>query len=821
MVLPLAGAASYAGSAGATALGLGMGKSDLDLTRDLFKLQMCQAKRLWTADWSEASIRHGESSLQSAQQHAESQALALATYYQAEKLAALGLKLARDQDSRAYEMAWRAEVRESLRDELINQNSRYNIIMLCDTVCLGCVFTLVADGSPPVGTADVMIYLYVLSMGISIMLFSISLWCSVIVVRRLHEHTASLLERKLFAQCEDLQTNWKFQLQHNLPTGPREMHLVNRAYEKWLAQYLDPLGRASIHLMSIGVVTMFVTAGLLIHMTYLIEYEVINAVPTFWAAVLVTSTTVIWLKVSEDRNEKKKLGVYDNSCLDHASPIETGPFAKITKAAEELFSTAAVGLTSAERLESLSTQELTELKRHVIPSQQLHHRLASMQKESKSRAKTRQEILQLLTTAAEELDALPEELTSRLNKMLHKIDEEDTRTAELITMMTSADQTNLDRQASAGDWSRVARMPPLSERGGRRNSNLKEPMPLHPMDAQRIPVSLVSLRRKLGEVALTTLLRIQNLSEEPLRLKSGVQLKDGKFFKSLQAHDPHHNSVCYHLYPGTEIPPRSEVVIAARSGGGWVPTSGIEGALVYTNRDESWVFKISFRSGLVKRIRTCHVKAYQDDDKLLQEEEDDDDALDTEDEDMTSKHQLEQYWTISRDILDHKANNEVEITIDQLLGDDAIKAAERSRQSTTILKAGYLHKNRSFGLRMVWQPKWFVLTPTELVFAADKTTNRKSKIALANIVVVRKGFDVVKKNVFEIQTKSAGRAPYYLSAATSHERDDWIHKISQATRGLVGGDIVETELEHTPSDATCEGGIECIESERGTEILPV
>ena len=92
-----------------------------------------------TADWAEASVRHGEAIMQAAQHHSESQAMATVSYYQAERLASQSIKLARDQDSRAYEMVWRAEVRESLRDELGNQNNRFNIIMLCDTVCLGCV----------------------------------------------------------------------------------------------------------------------------------------------------------------------------------------------------------------------------------------------------------------------------------------------------------------------------------------------------------------------------------------------------------------------------------------------------------------------------------------------------------------------------------------------------------------------------------------------------------------------------------------------------------------------------------------------------------
>ena len=72
MVIPCgaaaaAQAAGAAGSAGATALGIGIGKTDLDLSRNLFKQQMRQAKRLWTADFAESSIRHGEAIMQAAE----------------------------------------------------------------------------------------------------------------------------------------------------------------------------------------------------------------------------------------------------------------------------------------------------------------------------------------------------------------------------------------------------------------------------------------------------------------------------------------------------------------------------------------------------------------------------------------------------------------------------------------------------------------------------------------------------------------------------------------------------------------------------------
>ncbi|KAL3909399.1 MAG: hypothetical protein SGILL_008103 [Bacillariaceae sp.] len=491
MVLPVAAAAraaTAATSAGATALGLGMGKSDMDLTRDLFKLQMRQAKRLWTADWAEASVRHGEACMQSAQQHAESQAMSMATYYQSEKLNRQGIKLARDQDSRAYEMAWRAEVRESLRDELANQYNRFNIVMLCDTVCLGCVFSLVAEGTLPEATTQLMIGLYVASMGVSITLFTISLWFAVIVVRRLHEHTAAILERKLFAQSEDMQKEWQRQLSFDLPTGPNDMYLMNQAYEKWVARYIHPMGNLSVHMMSIGVVAMFITAGLLTHNRYAIEYNSTVAVPIFWSMVAITITTILSVKIAEDRRERKKEGVYDNSSWQDDGTADTGPFAKINKVANELSNDKAAELASSERMESLGKNERKQ-RRYFPETEALHSRVDSLRKESEQRAKTRKDVLNLLTTAAEELDALPEELTSRLNKLLHDIDEADKRTADLVTVQEKLGSSLTIEGSSRADW---RRMPNLMR-------SPRHAMAAHPIDAQRLPVSLGSLRKKLGE----------------------------------------------------------------------------------------------------------------------------------------------------------------------------------------------------------------------------------------------------------------------------------------------------------------------------------
>ena len=180
---PVVAAASTAGGATATALGLHLDKRSVDLTKECFLLQMRQSKRMFTAGWAEASYRHGEQLAQAAQQHAESQALATAQYYQAEKINSQAIKVSRDQDSRNSEMTWRTEARESLRDELTNQFNRYNTVLLCNTVCLGCIYAFVVEGVPAEETEAWYITIYLSCMGGSITLFTISLWMCIAIIR--------------------------------------------------------------------------------------------------------------------------------------------------------------------------------------------------------------------------------------------------------------------------------------------------------------------------------------------------------------------------------------------------------------------------------------------------------------------------------------------------------------------------------------------------------------------------------------------------------------------------------------------------------------
>mmetsp|Transcript_20628 Transcript_20628/g.43594 ORF Transcript_20628/g.43594 Transcript_20628/m.43594 type:complete len:576 (+) Transcript_20628:2-1729(+) len=572
----------------------------------------------------------------------------------------------------------------------------------------------------------------------------------------------------------------------------------------------------SIELLSIGVVTMFVTAGILIHSVFLAEYDDLFVVPIFWSCIAITSTVLLFMKFSEDRKEKKKEGVYDVSWQDESS-FTTGPYAKIDKSARELSSSAAVALGSLERVESFGRQERME-REFCTKSQLLHRQAESLRRESVSRTNMRNEVLQLLTTAAEELDALPEELISRTNKILHSIDEADVRTASLVTTQLETENSQEQEKYHVG-LSRVSQSnyhllqaPPSQEKIG-----------AHPIDAQRIPVSLGSLRKKLGEISHTTLLRLRNTSNEPLRLKSGVQLKEGRYIKSINANDPHGNAICFHLYPGTEIPPRTEVLVVSRSSGAWFPTSGIAGKIIYTNYDGSWTFEISFRNDLIGNVRRCRVKAY---------------PTNGTNEDLTNESK--QYWEISKDEYDGKVNSEILISFDVLRG---ARGLFRQLQSTLILKSAFLLvKKLQFGLGIQWHQRWCVLTPIEIIFSKDEASEKQDKILLKDITKVHEDGNLLMKNIFQIHTNVGDKGPHRLATKSIEERDDWIKKIQKAVERISETPIGLSPLSipaggFTESSSTASGGddspyrhlvaspsyvedgIECVHRDKKTEIL--
>jgi len=838
---PVAAAVTTGAGASATAFGLKLDKQSVELTRECFLMQMRQAKRLFTAQWAETAYHHGEALAQTAQQHAEAQALSTAQYFQTERIHSEDMKLARDQDTRAFEMAWRTEARESLRDELTNQFNRYNTIMLCDAVCMGCIMPLVESGTPPEATSKVHISIYLFSLGSCLMFFIVSLWFCLIVTRRLHEHTAAILERKLFADTEELQKVWQDQIENGLPTDHTVMNLLNQAYHDWVKRNINPIGNAAIQALTVGVLFMFLTAGLLQQARYIIDLDAPAAVACFWFTVSVAAITVITLRVREALNESHKRGCYDKSWLD--IPTTVGPYAKIARSADQLFSAKAVRLGSNDRREQYKDRERTE-RAHVAQTEALHAKAESLLSDAEKRAKARTDVLKALTAASEELDALPQDLIANLNDLIHQVNDLDNATAKSINMPSrySEEKSHLDDEDGSHEI----------------EVTKKTPMKAKPIDAHRTTVSLTSLRAKLGEIALTTLIRIRNTSEEPLRIKSGVQLINGRYIKdlevilianrnlSLDVGKPG-SRVSYHLFPIEEIPPRTEVVIVARSEGrNWIPTSGVKGELLFVDTRQTVSFQINFSNSMSNDGRVCHVNAAVSPSADLKDGQ----------------------WRISREIIDNQKNYEVLVTIgkshrfgsirmtstrlgdqqpkviDDLSKDDPTKVQSLNNESVKVQQpkeqnskneekesqqivsasiisdlsetdatqtesapktrlpgvasspilsvgeAGVLNPNTPWmtgvlslqvvGLQALWQKIWCTLTSKAMTFSSHHGGTDGIKILLENVTKVLPipNYDVQHNYVFDIY--STERKPVRLAAKTAEERDQWVKKISDA-----------------------------------------
>ena len=447
-------------------------------------------------------------------------------------------------------------------------------------------------------------------------------------------------------------------------------------------------------------------------------------------------------------------------------PNTIGPMAKISNSTQQLFNATAVRLGSSSRREQYKQREKTE-RGFIAKTEALHAKSASLLTEAEKRGKVKRDVLEALTAAAEELDVLPEDLIARVNDMIHEAYDLDKKTTEVLSMPStfSENDTDLDEEDSA--------------HGIPRNII---PMQADPIDAHRTTVSLTNLRAKLGETVLTTLIRVRNLSEEPLRLRSGVHLKEGIYIKEIDVlllsdRRLPGSKVSYHLFPIEEIPPRTEVVIAARSSGtNWIPTSGINGELVFANKHQTWTFHIQFSNSLSRGDRTCKVNAVQ---------------VGSDTNKSVGK------WRISHETIDHLNNHEVFVSIDKRRSagisnkilDSVVPISQplqkengnplasqpaitRSIDSTSISwMEGFLFQ-QIVGLQAFWQRKWCTLTSRAL------TGDDGLEILLKDVTKVRAIPNGVRNYVFDVF--STQRKPVRFAASTMAERDKWIRGISDA-----------------------------------------
>ena len=526
------------------------------------------------------------------------------------------------------------------------------------------------------------------TLGVSVTMFTISLWSAVIIVRRLNESTASTLERKLYFSDEALQTLWRQQLESDQPTGTEIMVALATAYDAWVDENCEPIGSRATIMLSSGVVSLFVAAGVITHARYMVEFEgrAAAAISLFWGCVFVTISTVVAMQTREDSREKRKEGPYDSAWQDamHTRDGNSASslggdgqqpqkaevadlYAKVTRAGKRLQSAMqAPGYATTDSVVA-SEQREEEERAECAATSALRENWELLRQQSAERRAVREEVVQMLTAAGikEEREALPEELTTQLNKILYNVEAIDCQTQEAIeqTSASMAETPVLPSQAglAATASAAVGANPGTSADAITRTRSRQQPPQalvslapmIGPVDSANSPVYLPEVRRKLGDFARTTLLRIRNESTEVLFCVSGRVLEAGTWVESMEVEQQRHAGKSkLELLPPDQILPRTEVVVAARSTGSLVPTSGVEGRLLYEARqDESWTFEVDFKNFLISSKRSVRVRASQagGDGAALRR---------TATTAMT--------WEIQKDELDRKENNEAIVRVQSM-----------------------------------------------------------------------------------------------------------------------------------------------------------
>mmetsp|Transcript_1573 Transcript_1573/g.1736 ORF Transcript_1573/g.1736 Transcript_1573/m.1736 type:complete len:308 (-) Transcript_1573:164-1087(-) len=275
---------------------------------------------------------------------------------------------------------------------------------------------------------------------------------------------------------------------------------------------------------------------------------------------------------------------------------------------------------------------------------------------------------------------------------------------------------------------------------------------------------------------------------------------------------------------------------------------------MYSTRDERWNFK-----ELMGNVRQYQGEAYRInntvDSSLHFNNNNNKNENENEDEEEDDEYsRQEEYWKISKDEYDSKANNEIIISFDVLHGKETAIALFRQSQSSSIVKCCVsLYKKkvqRHFAAlgrhHHQWQHRWFVLTPQDIIYSRDRdissSSNKKhynknnevvTTIALTDIERVCKDTNNIlgKKNVFQIHTTTMNTTrfggeemgtsrPYYLSANSVEERDEWIRTIREcikllapssssgrkANRVVYEGDHANNADGDAHSHSTCRSG---------------
>ena len=433
----------------------------------------------------------------------------MAAVKQAEKMHWREFKWNYLHEKRAYLIAQGAEIREGLRDTLSARTYEFNNVMLCDTVCLGASFALVVEGSPPETASTLMLALYVAVVASAIAMFIVSLWCSVIVTRRLNFRSAGELEL-IFAKEKEA----------SFATD----YILNKQWEtmEWYTNYLDQhtgrLGGPAKVLMPCGVVLLFIAAGLLIQMRFVHVYDTAAPFVCFWVIATTSVSVICSLEYAERQEEKRKQGVYNKEL--YRGQNEAG--SKITRKLEEMAETAEKKFIEFDMEEDELTVKFPSLD-------SIEAKCAAIKVNTDERNDMRSKVKQLITSGDVQTDKnMKDDDRSDINDVLNLVKQADDDLADNVVDKSDGEgqcDSESDTEGDSKGWAI------LRAKSTRHDLQIVLDGPL---DARvnanywvQEPV-LKSVRNFVGESYRSTILRIKNFGDEPLTHKRG-ELHSGSY----------------------------------------------------------------------------------------------------------------------------------------------------------------------------------------------------------------------------------------------------------------------------------------------------
>eukprot|EP01043_Picozoa_sp_COSAG02_P015519 COSAG02_NODE_663_length_18741_cov_9.083682_17_plen_986_part_00 len=756
--------------------GLMAGGGSLFQAHDMYKGSMAQNKRYFAATWAEASWRHSESLHQAERHHLECAAFSQAALHQADKIHQREFRQAELQDQRNYLMTVNSEIREALREIVQAKSYEYNNIMLCDTVCIGCSFALVIEGIPPIEARNSLLTFYMSAIALSLAAFLVSLWSAVILARRLNRYTTVELTEIFWDKFPELVKKGGLVAVQDGTTdadlrklGAKDRDAQINAFEKFVEKYIvtGHLGTQARTLMLGGVVFLFCSAVLLVHMRLSLTYEATSPWVSFTSIVGASVVAMLRLEI----NEYWMTTEQGNPFPWCGGNPENNVYAlKKEREAKEISE-------DALKMENAITQELNKLKKQVtrgLPGANTNDYLDKMDEEEKevekhcpqifsnndrgglslesrvekyregqrAQARNRKLVAKLVTVDDKETDKVigDEQAVAKIKAILTETDEGDDAIAENLLVSggreaDSEDDELADRQNSgAGRGWKVVRNSILSD-GAEAKIALPNKDIRGPFDEVGSLVSesaLYGLREQLGTYSRSTIVHIENHGDESLYLKprsTGSSTPVGHWFEpNGSGKGWTHRGEKLYLTPPHTIEKNTKIVVAVHGTG--VPrVSGAKIELMYQTKNKDFEVTLTSDNPILpgKRGRYCRAKPYNrdPDEGLLTP------ASSTEtarsDGTLSTQHSTKRVQPKWWDVNVHTTksdNNEIHFKLIQQHPDWALIKRKAAKEDNALVqeikKFGTLLKAKRRLVTMVWLPRYFVLTLKHLRYYEDR-----------------------------------------------------------------------------------------------------